>query len=81
MLHILEGPAHRFFMINIKNGMYWDDILKMSLNEYICDPCQLQIWGKINSLKLRTFMHIHTITEDSYGLSKLDVFMEELIAM
>lgn len=78
LVHAFDGPARTFFFNNTLETMMFQERCAVMLKEYNSDARQLQVKGKIDNLRLKTFMEEKDISEVSEGLSQLVELVEEL---
>ena len=58
--------------------MEFDEMASLTIREYNSDACQLQVRGRLETLRLRSYMHENNLTDVSEGLSKLVEQIDDL---
>lgn len=77
-VYILKGSAGKFFFENVSDGMQYNEIVQIMLNEYVSDAEQMQVKGTRETLRLRSFMKEKEIENVSDGLTKIVKHIQEL---
>ena len=77
-IHALDGAARTFFFNNTNESMTFEQKVDIMLKEYDSDARQLQVKGRLDALRLKTFMTQHGINDVSDGLTKLVQQIDEL---
>ena len=77
-IHALDGAARTFIFNNTNESMTFEQKVDIMLKEYDSDARQLQVKGRLDALRLKTFMTQHGINDVSDGSTKLVQQIDEL---
>ena len=77
-INVLADPARTFFFNNADDNMIFDEMARMMIREYNSDARQLQVQGRLDTLRLDKCMAEHQITSHSEGLTKIVDLIERL---
>ena len=78
LVHAFDGAARAFFLNKTADSMTYDEKKKIMLKEYDNDARQVQVKGKLDSIRLKSFMIENEISDQAEGLTNLVEKIEKL---
>ena len=77
-INVLAGPARKFFFNNATDTMNFEEMAKMMVLEYNSYARQLQVQGRLETLRLERHMSEQDVSSPSEGLTQIIDNLERL---